>query len=73
MKIQARDLYQFGLIDELIPEPLGGAHRDHDAAARALKAAILKHLDALAPLNIEERVQQRYDKFRKIGAFAVAE
>ncbi len=73
MKVRARDLAEFGLVDELIPEPLGGAHQDYAAAARTLKAAILKHLDALAPLCAEELVQQRYARFRKIGAFAVAE
>jgi len=72
MKVKARDLAQLGLVDELIPEPPGGAHRNHAAAAWALKAAILKHLDALAPLNAEALVQQRYEKFRLIGAFAVA-
>lgn len=73
MKIQARDIYRFGLVDELIPEPPGGAHRDYDAAASMLKAAILTQLDALAPLRIEEVVQRRYDKFRKVGIFALAE
>ena len=71
MKVTARDLYQLGLVDDLIPEPLGGAHRNHEEAARNLKAAILKHLDALAPLEPEQLRQQRFEKFRAVGKFAV--
>jgi acetyl-CoA carboxylase carboxyl transferase subunit alpha len=70
MKVQARDLYQLGLVDELIPEPLGGAHQDHQAAAQAIKAAILTHLDALAPLKADELIEQRHQKFRAYGKFA---
>jgi|SRR5579859_519126 len=73
MKVHAKALYQLGLIDELIPEPLGGAHRDHAAAARNLKAAILKSLDELARLSPEQLVQQRFEKFRAVGKFAVGE
>ena len=71
MKVQARDLYQLGLVDELIAEPLGGAHHNHEETAQNLKAAILKHLDTLAPLSQEQLVQQRFEKFRAVGKFAV--
>ncbi|HEY7123178.1 MAG TPA: acetyl-CoA carboxylase carboxyltransferase subunit alpha [Ktedonobacterales bacterium] len=70
MKVNARELYQLGLVDELVPEPLGGAHRDHEAAARALKAAICKHLDELSKLDQDELVRQRHEKFRAIGKFS---
>jgi acetyl-CoA carboxylase carboxyl transferase subunit alpha len=73
MKIQARDLYQLGLVDGLIPEPPGGAHQNHEAAAQALKAALLTHLDTLAPLSIDVLVQQRFEKFRAMGKFAAGE
>lgn len=73
MKIQAKDLYQLGLVDALIPEPPGGAHQDHEAAAQAVKAALLTHLDALAPLSMDVLVQQRYEKFRAMGKFAASE
>ncbi len=73
MKIQARDLYQLGLVDELVPEPLGGAHRDYETAARNLKAAVLRHLDELLHLSADELIQQRYEKYRAIGKFAVGE
>lgn len=73
MKVTARDLHQLGLVDELIPEPLGGAHRNHEEAAKNLKAAILKHLDALAPLTQEQLVSERFEKFRAVGKFAIDE
>ncbi len=73
MKIKARDLCQLGLVDELVAEPLGGAHRSHEEAAQNLKAAINKHLSGLSPLSAEELVQQRYEKFRAYGKFAVGE
>ena len=73
MKIKARDLCQLGLVDELIPEPLGGAHRNHEEVAQNLKAAINKHLSGLASLSAEELVRQRYEKFRAYGKFAVGE
>ena len=71
MKVTARDLYQLDLVDDLIPEPLGGAHRNYEEAAQNLKAAILKHLDALTPLSKEQLRQQRFEKFRAVGKFAV--
>lgn len=71
MKVTARDLYQLGLVDEVIAEPLGGAHRNHEEAAQMLKTALLKHLDALTPLSREQLVQQRFEKFRAVGKFAI--
>ena len=70
MKVNARDLYQLGLVDELVPEPLGGAHRDHEAAAKVLKAAVCKHLGELSKLSQDELVRQRHEKFRTIGKFS---
>jgi acetyl-CoA carboxylase carboxyl transferase subunit alpha len=70
MKVKACDLYELGLVDELIPEPLGGAHRDHEATARALKAAICKHLDELGRCSRDELVRQRHEKFRAVGKFS---
>jgi acetyl-CoA carboxylase carboxyl transferase subunit alpha len=73
LKMTAKDLLELDLIDEVIPEPLGGAHHDYDAAANALKAAILKNLDKLSDLGTTELLQARYKKYRKMGAFAKAE
>jgi acetyl-CoA carboxylase carboxyl transferase subunit alpha len=68
MKITAPDLKKFGVIDRIIPEPLGGAHRDHKAAGDALKAALLETLLPLLSLPIPELLERRYRKFREMGA-----
>ncbi len=67
MKITAPDLKRFGVVDRIVPEPLGGAHRDHKAAADALKAALAESLAALRPVPIPKLVERRYQKFRDIG------
>jgi acetyl-CoA carboxylase carboxyl transferase subunit alpha len=67
MKITAPDLKKFGVADRIIPEPLGGAHRDHKAAADAVKAAIVESLSTLRPLPIPQLLERRYNKFREIG------
>ncbi len=69
LKLTARDLYDLGVIDQIIPEPPGGAHTDPDGAAAALGAALETHLADLAGLQPDERIQQRADKYRKIGQF----
>jgi acetyl-CoA carboxylase carboxyl transferase subunit alpha len=70
LKLTARDLEQFKLIDEVIPEPLGGAHHNQDVTAANLKRAVLKHLRELAEIPTEELLAQRYEKFRRVGEFA---
>lgn len=72
LKLTAADLLELGVIDELIPEPLGGAHRDYDAAAAACQKTILKHLDKLLDLKTAELLEQRYKKYRQIGETAQA-
>lgn len=69
MRISARELKSLDLIDELIPEPLGGAHHNYRVAAENLKAALLRNLHALQQLPTEELLEQRYQKFRNIGVF----
>jgi len=69
MKLTGRDLEKLKLIDEVIPEPLGGAHRNHEEAAATVKAALVKHLRELAAKTEEELLAERYAKFRQIGAF----
>lgn len=73
LKLTAKDLLELGVVDEIIPEPLGGAHKDYDATAAAVKKAILKHLAKLRELPVAELLDARYKKFRKIGVFARAE
>ena len=70
LKLTAGDLLHLGLIDGIIPEPLGGAHHDHTAAITNLKTAIARHLDELALLPLDELLRQRYEKFRRVGEFA---
>ncbi len=68
MKITAPDLLRFGVIDGIVPEPPGGAHTDHAAAAQALKAALLKQLAELDQVPVEQLVGLRAKRYRKIGA-----
>ncbi|MCS7048339.1 MAG: acetyl-CoA carboxylase carboxyltransferase subunit alpha [Verrucomicrobiae bacterium] len=70
LKLTAKDLLDLNIVDEVIPEPLGGAHKDYDVTAANLKKALLKHLDRLLDLDEAELLEQRYKKYRKIGEFA---
>jgi acetyl-CoA carboxylase carboxyl transferase subunit alpha len=69
LKITARDLLELRLVDEIVPEPLGGAHNDLKTTAESLKTALLKNLDALKAISTEERMKNRYMKFRAHGHF----
>jgi acetyl-CoA carboxylase carboxyl transferase subunit alpha len=69
LKITARDLLELGLVDEIVPEPVGGAHTNPDAAAENLKTHLLKHLNELAALPVAERLKKRYEKYRAHGRF----
>jgi acetyl-CoA carboxylase carboxyl transferase subunit alpha len=70
MKITSNDLLQLGVVDDIIAEPLGGAHKDHDAAAASLKGTVVKHLAKLSKFSEEELMDQRYERFRKLGETA---
>jgi acetyl-CoA carboxylase carboxyl transferase subunit alpha len=69
LRLVPKDLLELGLVDEILPEPPGGAHRDHQAAADILRDAILRQRRRLAALTVDELLQQRYQKFRRIGVF----
>jgi acetyl-CoA carboxylase carboxyl transferase subunit alpha len=69
LKITAKDLLQLGLVDEIVPEPIGGAHANLTAAAANLQAALLKHLHELQRLPPADRLSRRYAKFRAMGPF----
>jgi acetyl-CoA carboxylase carboxyl transferase subunit alpha len=69
LKLAARDLARLGVIDDIIPEPLGGAHRDHRDMANTLKTYLLRYLRDLRALALEDLLEQRYQKFRRIGVF----
>src|SRR3954452_16380245 len=67
LKLTAPDLLGFHIIDEVIKEPVGGAHTDHDAAARAIDAALSRALAEVTALDTQARLDQRYTKFRNMG------
>src|ERR1700685_2972138 len=69
LRITASDLAEFGCIDGIVPEPEGGAHIDHDAAAALLDAALQKHFSELIKMPSQELVASRYNKFRKMAQF----
>ena len=70
LKLTAQDLLDMGLIDEIVREPLGGAHRDPAKTASAIKESIKKHLKELSALAPAALIEARYEKYRKIGAFS---
>ncbi len=69
LKLTSSDLLKFGIIDEIVPEPLGGVHKDPELSSQNLKKALLKNLNVLQKISIEELLKKRYEKFRKIGIF----
>ena len=69
LKITSKDLLELGIIDEEIPEPLGGAHTDHSEMAKSMKETILRVLEKLSKMSADELRAQRYDKFRQMGRF----
>lgn len=69
MRITAPDLSELGCIDDIVPEPDGGAHRDHEAAANLLDAALRKHYAELKKIPPAQLIVSRYDKFRNMAQF----
>lgn len=70
LKLTAVDLYKFKVIDEIIEEPLGGAHRDQKEMASRLGRILIRHLSELKNIPIAELIQKRYERFRNIGVFS---
>jgi acetyl-CoA carboxylase carboxyl transferase subunit alpha len=70
MRVTAPDLLKLGVIDGMVPEPLGGAHRNWEETAENLRVALRKALGELRPRSSETLVADRFEKFRKIGVFA---
>ena len=70
LKLTAQDLERFGIVDEIIAEPPGGAHNDWDRTAAVLSQALARHLDEVSALDPEDRIDLRHEKFRKIGEYA---
>ena len=73
LKITARDLSELGLVDGVVPEPLGGAHNDLAAISQMLRNHLLKHLHEVLAFTPAERLRVRYDKFRRHGAVTQGE
>ncbi len=73
LKMTAKDLHQLGIIEEIIPEPKGGAHHDPEKAASLISKAIGNHLPKLEAIPAEERLKQRYQRIRNIGAYTEEE
>ncbi len=70
LKLTAHDLMKLGVVDEIIPEPDGGAHRDHEKAAEILGEALRSNLSRLLKKPIDQLLKTRYQKFRRLGNFA---
>ncbi|HEV2453365.1 MAG TPA: acetyl-CoA carboxylase carboxyl transferase subunit alpha, partial [Verrucomicrobiae bacterium] len=70
LRITARDLLDLKFVDEVIPEPAGGAHTDPVATANNFKTACLRHLEEILALPTTERLKKRYEKFRAMGRFS---
>jgi acetyl-CoA carboxylase carboxyl transferase subunit alpha len=69
LKITARDLKEMGIVDEIVPEPEGGAHTDYEGSARLLDVVLDRQLVALTNQSVRDLLQARYEKFRKMGQF----
>jgi acetyl-CoA carboxylase carboxyl transferase subunit alpha len=72
LKLDAISLDKFGIVDEVIAEPFGGAHHDPAKAANALGYALRKHLNDLKGLSPEKIVETRYERFRHLGVYEEA-
>jgi len=72
LKLNAATLEGLGVVDEVLPEPMGGAHNDPTQAAAALRYALLKHLNDLRALDADKLVSTRYDRYRRLGSYREA-
>jgi acetyl-CoA carboxylase carboxyl transferase subunit alpha len=69
LRITSSDLLELKIIDEIIPEPPGGAHADHAVTAKSVHDAVLKHIDELRGVKPDKLVRRRREKYLKMGAF----
>ena len=72
LKLTSDDLLRLGLVDEIIPEPVGGAHFDPDAAGESLRAELIRQMTELRKLKADKLIKRRHDKFAAMGAYADA-
>ncbi|RMG39674.1 MAG: acetyl-CoA carboxylase carboxyltransferase subunit alpha [Candidatus Dadabacteria bacterium] len=69
LRVTAQQLMELGVIDEIIPEPLGGAHSNHRETAENVRSVLVRHLEELSQLTVKELLDRRYQKYRSIGVF----
>lgn len=69
LKLTSNDLTKFGIVDQVIAEPLGGVHKDKATAAKNVKKAIIENIKKFQDMPVEDMLEERYEKFRKIGQF----
>ena len=67
LRLTGKDMLKFGLVDEVIPEPAGGAHWDYAGAAEIVKGYLIKTIKELQEIPVEDRINQRIEKFGKMG------
>jgi acetyl-CoA carboxylase carboxyl transferase subunit alpha len=70
MKLTSVELKHRQLVDEVVAEPLGGAHRDFDAVAESIRAAVERHLDELVGIGIDDLLEQRYRRIQSFGRYS---
>ena len=68
MKVGATDLKKIGIVDEIILEPIGGAHKDYDAISRSIKSSLITNIAELSKFSLEDLLKRRYERLLKIGA-----
>ncbi len=73
LKIHGEKLIKFGIVDEIVKEPLGGAHNDPVVVTNNLKIAIMRHLQELSAMKTEDLIEKRYERFRKIGEWSTTD
>jgi acetyl-CoA carboxylase carboxyl transferase subunit alpha len=71
LKLRAKDLLEAGIIDGILPEPLGAAHRDYEAVANEIRNCFLKEISSLNKNSADELIAQRYNKFRGMGRYTI--
>ena len=72
LKLTAPDLLRFGVIDEIVPEPVGGAHTNMDRAADLLDPPLERALREVSAMDVQTRLNRRYEKFRQMGNLGIA-
>ena len=67
MKVSSKELKKINIVDEIIQEPLGGAHRDYDLIAQNVKSSLIKNLSILNKISIEDLLERRYKRILSVG------